>query len=140
MKVTVTKSLEIIEILNNIKQLSKIKNISIKQKEKLAEYKKAYSAYEESGESYYVDNFTAKLTFNDFSKFFTSKRLELINLMSKNNFDSISEISRRTKRDIKNIYDDLKILEKLGFISLNKNNKNISPKLKVESIFIDFSE
>ena len=94
--------------------------------------------YKESGEVFYVEEFVTELTLKKFRKVFTSKRLDILNQLNKRSFDSIAEFSRSLKRDIKNVYGDLKVLEEFNLVKLEKKSKNIRPRLNVESVGIEF--
>jgi len=49
--------------------------------------------------------------------------------------ESISDLARKLKRNVKNVYQDLQILKKLGFVEFRKRGKrNIVPETLVEEI------
>jgi predicted transcriptional regulator len=54
--------------------------------------------------------------------------------MSRHNANSINELASRIGRDVKNVYNDLKILESLGLIELVKNGRRMIPDLLVKEI------
>ena len=140
MRIVLKKNLESDEILKRIKILERKKVLSGREKNKLMDYKKAYKAYEENGEMFYIEELVAELALKRFREVFTLKRIEVINQLNKRCFDSIAELSRHLKRDIKNIYEDLKRLESLGIVKLNKQGKNIKPVLDIETISIELLE
>ena len=68
----------------------------------------------------------------DFRKFFTPKRLELLKIIKKTKPNSIYELSKKLNRDIKSVTTDLHILKDYGLLELekkvNKNNKSYKVK------------
>ncbi|MBI4064422.1 MAG: hypothetical protein HY401_09010 [Elusimicrobia bacterium] len=50
----------------------------------------------------------------------TPKRLELLHAIRENHPESIYELAHLTKRDLKNVQDDLSLLTKVGLVSLSK--------------------
>ncbi|MHA2395010.1 MAG: HVO_A0114 family putative DNA-binding protein [Promethearchaeota archaeon] len=66
----------------------------------------------------------------------TPKRLELLDHLMKAQADSINELANNAGRDVKNVYNDLKILEDLGFVSLIKEGRNTRPEPLVQEVTI----
>ena len=65
----------------------------------------------------------------------TPKRIELLYSLVSLRVESISDLARKLKRNVKNVYQDLKILKKLGFVEFRKRGKrNIVPETLVEEI------
>lgn len=64
----------------------------------------------------------------------TPKRLELLDQMSRHNANSINELASSIGRDVKNVYNDLKILESLRLIALVKDGRRMIPDLLVKEI------
>jgi predicted transcriptional regulator len=64
----------------------------------------------------------------------TPKRLELLDSLSRMRVDSISELAERVRRDVKNVYLDLKALESLGLITLRRRGRSLIPELSVEEL------
>jgi predicted transcriptional regulator len=54
--------------------------------------------------------------------------------MSRHRADSINELATKAERDVKNIYNDLKTLESLGFVRLVKEGRRLVPDLLVKEI------
>jgi predicted transcriptional regulator len=69
----------------------------------------------------------------DLSKL-TPKRLELLDQMSRHNANSINELASRIGRDVKNVYNDLKVLESFRLIELVKDGRRMIPGLLVKEI------
>jgi len=93
----------------------------------------ALRAYDEEGESEYYVEETWELPAEDLSKL-TPKRLELLDALSRMRFPSISELAEHLRRDVKNVYLDLKALEELGFIRLRRHGRSLIPELRVEEL------
>ena len=64
----------------------------------------------------------------------TPKRIELMDEIARASATSINDLASKTKRDVKNVYVDLKILEKLGFVSMRRQGRRVIPELKVQEI------
>ena len=95
----------------------------------------AYEGYVESGELDYSSEEVTDLRDRDFEKLLTHKRVELLVALASSRVESINELARRVKRSVKNVYGDLKILERLRFVQLRKLGKrNIVPEVLVKEI------
>lgn len=68
----------------------------------------------------------------------TVKRIELIDFISKTRINSINNLASKIGRDVKNVYKDLKILERMGLVRLVKQGKRIIPESLVKEITILF--
>jgi DNA-binding transcriptional ArsR family regulator len=66
----------------------------------------------------------------------TPRRLELLDYLSVEPVSSINDLAEKLGRDVKNVYQDLKILERLGFISLRKEGRSLIPEQIVYEITI----
>ena len=94
----------------------------------------AYRGYMESGE---LDCLVEELHDLDSDKLkaFTPKRLELLHNLSNLRVESINDLARKVRRNVKNVYHDLKALQKLGLIHLTRKGKrNIVPEVLVEEL------
>lgn len=94
----------------------------------------AYRGYVESGELDYVIE-----ELRDFSPeetaLLTPKRIELLYSVASVQTESINKLAQKTKRNVKNVYQDLKVLQTLGFVGFRKQGKrNIVPEALVEEI------
>ncbi len=95
----------------------------------------AYKAYEESGELDYVVEDSFELVDSAFETLLSPKRLELLNHLAARGCESINDLARRTRRDPKNIYVDLKALEILRLVKLRRTGKrNVIPETPVEEL------
>lgn len=94
----------------------------------------AYRGYVEGGElDYKVEEL------RDFSpqqmSLLTPKRIELLYSLASLRIESINDLAKKLKRDVKNVYQDLQILKKLGFVEFKRRGKrNIVPETLVEEI------
>ena len=93
----------------------------------------ALGAYDEGEEFDYLTEEAREIKGAELSKL-TSKRLELLDHLSKQRADSINELASRIGRDVKNVYHDLKALEDMGFIDLVREGRRLVPDLLVREI------
>ena len=94
----------------------------------------AYRGYMEEGELDYSVEELRDLTSEELA-FLTPKRLELLFSLGGQRIESINNLARKTRRDVKNVYQDLKLLSKLGFVIFKKMGKrNIIPETLIEEI------
>lgn len=94
----------------------------------------AYRAYVEGGELDYAVEEIRDLKPKEIL-LLTPKRLELLYSLASLRPESINDLARKTRRDVKNVYQDLKMLKTLGFVSFKKRGKrNIVPETSVEEI------
>jgi predicted transcriptional regulator len=78
-------------------------------------------------------------SFEAFRKALTPKRLELLHTIKTANPKSINELARITKRDIKNVADDIKYLEQIGFIEKHVGDKEIRPSITYDRISLEIA-
>jgi hypothetical protein len=97
----------------------------------------ALRAYREGEDFDYTSEDIMKLEFEG-SWFFTPRRIELLDTLSKQRFNSINNLASKIGRNVKNVYNDLKLLEKTGLIRLNKEGGRTSPEILVKEITILF--
>ena len=72
-----------------------------------------------------------------FRKALTSKRLELLRLIKKHHPKTLRHLSRLAKRDLKNVAQDVELLENLGLLSTRKEKegrKEVSPTVDYDAI------
>jgi DNA-binding transcriptional ArsR family regulator len=94
----------------------------------------AYRGYMEDGELHCVVEELHDLS-SDEVKMFTPKRLELLYALSNLRVESINDLARKVRRDVKNVYQDLQALKKLGLVNLNrKKGRKVVPEVLVEEI------
>ena len=94
----------------------------------------AYRGHVESGELDYVIEEERDLEPKE-TALLTPKRLELLYSLVSLRPESINDLAQKTRRDVKNVYEDLKALRTLGFVSFKKRGRrNIVPETLVEEI------
>ncbi len=75
----------------------------------------------------------------DIYNMFSQRRMELLNYLINHPLpDSIRDLAATLKRDYKNVYDDIKALEKYGLICLVRDGKSKRVITRVKSINIKF--
>jgi len=93
----------------------------------------AIRAYQEGEDFEYLAEEELLLSDQDFREL-TPKRLELLNQLTEGRVGSINELAQALCRDVKNVYCDLKALERLGFVALNREGRSMVPELLVYEI------
>lgn len=94
----------------------------------------SYKGYVEGGEL----NYTVE-EFEDFkpeqTALLTAKRMELLYQLASVRVDSISDLSKKVKRNVKNVYQDLEVLKRLGFVRLSRRRgRALVPETPVKEI------
>jgi len=109
-----------------------------KEFEDYAEWLGMFHALRAYGEGEDFDYYAEEIIELDWEKTrqLSPRRMQLLNFLSERNVDSINKLSKDIGRDVKNIYYDLKILERLGFLRLVKEGRRLSPELLVHEITI----
>lgn len=74
-----------------------------------------------------------------FRKALTPKRLELLHIIKTRKPSSINELARFAKRDIKNVADDVKHLERIGFITIEAGKRKSTPLVKYDKINLEIA-
>jgi len=93
-----------------------------------------YRGYVEGGELDYAIEEMRDLKPKE-TELLTPKRLELLYSLVSLRPESISDLAQKTRRNVKNVYQDLKVLKTLGFVVFKKRGKrNIVPETLVEEI------
>ncbi|MGC8998990.1 MAG: ArsR family transcriptional regulator [Candidatus Bathyarchaeia archaeon] len=65
----------------------------------------------------------------------TPKRIELLCQLATSRVESINDLAKKLRRNVKNVYQDLQVLRKMGFVKLNKKKgKAIIPETLVKEI------
>lgn len=70
-------------------------------------------------------------------KSLTPKRLELLALIMEQEPESLNELARLAKRNIKNVYDDITYLEQVGMLSKVDAGRETVPVIDYDSITVD---
>jgi predicted transcriptional regulator len=95
----------------------------------------ALRAYQEGEDFEYFAEENLNLKDTDFT-LITLRRLELLDFLGAEPVSSINELADKLERDVKNVYNDLKILEQLDFISLRREGRRFVPEKIVYEINI----
>jgi len=111
--------------------------ISSEEFERWSSLAHALQAYEE-GEGMEVAVEEVFHSIRSLRKVLTEKRMRLLEQIDLG-VSSITELARKVgPRDIKNVYDDLQILRRIGFIALEREENRVTPRLLLSTIRIDF--
>ncbi|MEM3459301.1 MAG: hypothetical protein QXN36_07175 [Candidatus Bathyarchaeia archaeon] len=95
---------------------------------------KAYFEWAELVDSYkgYIEEGTLDYTIEEIRDFkpqqvalLTPKRIELLFQIAALRAESINDLAQKIRRDVKNVYQDLQALAKLGFVRMNRRKGRI---------------
>jgi hypothetical protein len=65
----------------------------------------------------------------------TPKRIELLYQLAALRVESINDLAQKIRRDVKNVYQDLKVLRRFGFVKLSKRKgRALIPETLVKEI------
>ncbi len=78
-------------------------------------------------------------SFEAFRKALTPKRLELLHIIKTKKPSSINELARITKRNIKNVSDDVKYLKQTGFVDIEEKQRKSTPVIKYDRINLEIA-
>ncbi len=98
----------------------------------------AYRAYEEGEELDYVVEEVKEESLDSLKEILTKERLKILIVLGKEEFESISNLARYLNRNIKNVYQDLTILQKNGLIRLQRKGRSVTPRLLIDQITLKF--
>ncbi|MHA1581567.1 MAG: HVO_A0114 family putative DNA-binding protein [Candidatus Baldrarchaeia archaeon] len=98
----------------------------------------AYKAYEEGEELDYVLEEIKEKDIGSLKKILTKERLKILIVLGREEFESISSLACYLNRNIKNVYQDLTVLQKNGFIRLLRKGRNVTPRLLIDQITLKF--
>ena len=99
-----------------------------------AELVDSYKGYVEDGELDYTAEEIKDFKL-DQTALLTPKRIELLYQLAALRVESINDLAQKIKRDVKNVYQDLKVLERLGFVKLSKRKgRSLTPETLVKEI------
>lgn len=81
---------------------------------------------------------TEKIVFNTLGIYdmISPKRMEILDYLSSHSTKSIKTLASELKRNYKNVYDDIKALEKFDLIELMDDGRNKRPTTKIDSIIV----
>ena len=95
----------------------------------------ALRAYQEGEDFEYLAEEELSLTREEYTQL-TPRRLELLDFLGAEPVSSINDLAEKLGRDVKNVYNDLKVLENLGFIALRNKGRSHIPEQIVYEINI----
>jgi len=78
-------------------------------------------------------------TFTAFRKVMTPKRLELLHIIKTKRPSSLNELARMARRDVKNVVDDLRYLERIGLIGKKEIDNKTAPVIKYDKIMLEIA-
>jgi DNA-binding transcriptional ArsR family regulator len=151
MLIRIIRSLTSDEIEDRIKRFEKEFGMSFEKFEELflkqkldAKNTRVYFEWGELVDSYkgYIEEGTLDYTVEETkdlkpeqAALLTPKRVELLYKLATVRVDSINDLAQKVKRNVKNVYEDLKVLNKLGFVKLNKRKgRALIPETPVKEI------
>lgn len=99
-----------------------------------AELLDSYKGYIEDGQLDYAVEEVKDFKLEDVA-LLTSKRIQLLYQLAAMRVQSINDLAKKTRRDVKNVYQDLKVLRRLDFIRLNRRKgRALVPETLVKEI------
>ena len=151
MLLKIVRNLTSEEILERIRKFEKEFGMSFEKFEELflgqrldAKLARAYFEWAELVDSYkgYVEEGTVDYVVEEIKDFkpeqaalLTPKRMELLHQLATLRVESINDLAQKVRRNVKNVYQDLKMLNKFGFVKLNKRRgRAIIPETLVKEI------
>ncbi len=99
----------------------------------LREFKEMSKMMEELANAMFIDPFN-----HDFFEVFTRKRLELIRAIMNNEPNSIRDLAKLVQRNIKNVFEDLQILNDYKIISFVEQGRRKKPVVRKKTIILSF--
>jgi hypothetical protein len=139
------------EVEQKIKRFEKEFSMSFENFEELflkqkldAKYSRVYFEWAELVDSYrgYVEEGTLDYTVEEIRDLspeqvalLTPRRIELLFKIAALRVESINDLAQKVRRNVKNVYQDLQVLRKLGFVKLSKHKgKALIPETLVKEI------
>jgi predicted transcriptional regulator len=113
--------------------------IGIRSVESVLEDAKETMRQLERGESVQEKAGVYFASFEAFRKALTPKRLALLHVIKTAKPKSLHELAEITKRDIKNVSEDVKYLEQIGFIEKHGGAREIKPSITYDRIALEIA-
>lgn len=99
-----------------------------------AELVDSYRGYVEEGQLDYITEEIRELK-PEQAALLTPKRIELLHKLAALRVDSINDFAQKIGRNVKNVYEDLKVLSRFGFVKLSKRKgKALVPETPIKEI------
>jgi len=139
------------EVLKKIRKLEKEFGMSFEKFEELfledkldskfariyfewAELVDSYKGYIEDGQLDYAVEEIKDLK-PEQSALLTPKRIQLLYQLAITRVESINDLAKKSRRNVKNVHQDLQVLSKLGFVKLNRRKgRAVIPETPVKEI------
>lgn len=151
MLLKIVRNLSSEEILERIRKFEKEFGMSFEKFEELflekrldAKLARAYFEWVELVDSFkgYMEEGTVDYVIEEIrdlkpeqAALLTPKRMELLHQLATLRVESINDLAQKVRRNVKNVYQDLKVLSKFGFVKLNKRKgRAIIPETLVKEI------
>ena len=139
------------EVEEKIQKFEKELGVSFEKFEELflkqkldAKFARAYFEWAELVDSYkgYIEDGQLDYAIEEIKDFkpeqialLTPKRIELLYQLAALRVESINDLAQKARRNVKNVYQDLQVLSKLGFVKLNKRKgRTIIPETLLKEI------
>ena len=139
------------EVMERIRKFEKELGMSFERFEELflkkkldAKLARTYFEWAELVDSYkgYVEDGQLDYTVEEIKDFnpeqvalLTPKRIQLLYQLAALRVESINDLAQKIRRNIKNVYQDLQVLSKFGFVKMNKRRRRaIIPETPVKEI------
>lgn len=112
----------------------KLESCSERAYSEWAELVNSYKGYLEGGELDYTVEEVDDLKPEE-AAMLTPKRMELLYQLATLRVDSINDLAQKVKRNVKNVYQDLEVLRKFGFVKLSRRKgRALIPETLVKEI------
>lgn len=99
-----------------------------------AELVDSYKGYVEDGQLDYAVEEIKDLK-PEQAALLTPKRIQLLYQLAITRVESINDLAKKTRRNVKNVYQDLQVLSKFGFVKLNRpKGRAVIPETPVKEI------
>jgi ribosomal protein L29 len=151
MLVRIVRNLTINEIEERIRRFEREAGISFEKFEELflgqklnAKQVRVYFEWAELVDSFrgYVEEGTLDYSVEEIKDFkpeqaalLTAKRIDLLYKLATLRVESINDLAHKVRRDVKNVYLDLRVLNRFGFVRLNRRKvRTVVPETLVKEI------
>lgn len=141
MLLRITRELTPEEVLGRIRAFEEEFGVDFEEFEELfrrrkmgARFVRAYSEWAELVDSYrgYVEDGELDYTTEELedvrsetTALLTPKRLELLSQLAALRVESINDLAQKVRRNVKNVYEDLEVLNRFGFVKLNRGKGRV---------------
>ncbi len=99
----------------------------------MREFKEMSNRMNELANAMFVDPFN-----NDFFEVFTRKRIELIRTIMNDEPESIRDLAKQVQRNVKNVFDDLQVLNECNIVTFEEDGKKRKPVVCKKTIILSF--